>query len=267
VTARYLLALFDSVYLIALASWLGSAVFCSFVVAPIIFKRFGAETGGKVVRALWPRYYLWGAISGAVALPAFVAGPLCYHEYRGAMVGVQALAMIGCILVMLYGGNSLVPAIDRAREDGPSNQARLQRLYRRAVRLNILVMLVGLALLVGFATRPSPQTSGIIELSPRERFRYDAAITRVIEDIEAKYGYRPPREAGSGEADVSDAMIDAETIKEIDSYYARRRLRDEARAKRRFAPMPNPSTGTAVRPVPPTSRSAQPVGTGEARSE
>ena len=75
--------------------------------------------GGKFVRVLFPRYYLWGAISGAVALPAFVAGPLCYQEYRGPMVGVQALAMIGGILAMFYGGNSLTPAINRARDAGP----------------------------------------------------------------------------------------------------------------------------------------------------
>ena len=40
-----------------------------------------------------------------------MAGPLCFHEYRGAIVGVQALAIIFAILLMLYGGNSLTPAI------------------------------------------------------------------------------------------------------------------------------------------------------------
>ena len=72
------------------------------------------ESASKLVRAIFPRYYLGGAISGAVALPAFVAGPLCYREYRGAMVGVQALAIIFGILLMLYGANSLTPAIGEA---------------------------------------------------------------------------------------------------------------------------------------------------------
>jgi Domain of unknown function (DUF4149) len=252
VTARYLLALFDSIYLIALASWLGSTVFFSFGVAPFVFRALKAETGAKAASALFARYYLWGAISGAVALPAFVAGPLCYHEYRGAMVGVEALVMIGCILVMLYGGNSLTPAIHRACDEGPAGHERLEQLERRAVRLSAVVMVAGLLLFVAFATRPSPRTSGIIELSPRERFRYDAALARVIEDVEAKYGFRPPRAAGTGTPDVSDPMIDAETIKEIESYYARKRLRDEARAKARNASTRDSGTGARVAPIPPS---------------
>ena len=156
-TSRYLLAVFDSVYVIALATWVGSSLFFSLGMAPIIFKVLGVETGGKLVRAVFPRYYLWGAVSGAVALPAFVAGPLCYHEYRGTMVGVQALAIISGILIMLYGGNSLTPAINQARDGGPSSHERFERLHRRAVRLNVIVMVLGLLLLVGFATRPAPE--------------------------------------------------------------------------------------------------------------
>jgi hypothetical protein len=264
VTARYLLALFDSIYVIALASWLGSTLFFSFGLAPMISKVFGAETAGKFVRALFPRYYLWGAISGAVALAAFVSAPLCYHEYRRPMIGVQAVALIGCILVMLYGGNSLTPAIDRARDGGESSHERFQRLHRRAVWLNALVMVVGCLLLVAFTTRPAPRTSGIIELSPTERFRYDAAITRVIEDVEAKYGFRPPRAGGSGEAGLSDPRVDAETVKEIESYYADKRLRDDARAKRRRAPAATSNPANLVQPVSP---SARPVAPGEPPGE
>jgi hypothetical protein len=246
VTSRYLVALFDSAYIVAMTAWVGSILFFSFGVAPIIFKALGAEAGGKFVRALFPRYYLWGAISGAVALPSMVAVPLCYPEYRGPMVGVQALAIIGCILIMLYAGNSLTPAINKARDAGPSGHMRFQQLHRRSVRLNALVLVVGLGLLVGFATRPAPITSGIIEMTPLERLRYDEAANRVIQDTEAKYGLRPPRAAESDQPADPGPIIDAETVKEIDSIYAQKRLRDDARAKRRAAaarPAPAASTG------------------------
>ena len=72
-SARFLLGVFDSVYVVALTAWVGSILFFSFGVAPIIFRVLGEQTGGKFVRALFPRYYLWGAIAGAIALPAFVA--------------------------------------------------------------------------------------------------------------------------------------------------------------------------------------------------
>ena len=173
-SARFLLALFDSIYIMALTAWVGSILFFSFGIAPTIFRVLDAETGAKFVRALFPRYYLWGAISGSVALPAYVAGPLCFPEFRGPRVGVQALLILGCILVMLYGGNSLVPEINAARDEGPSGHDRFVRLHRRSVRLNTLVLVLGLGLLVAFACRAVPRTQGIEEMTPAER----AATTR-----------------------------------------------------------------------------------------
>jgi uncharacterized membrane protein len=168
VTARFLLAVFDSVYVIALTAWVGSILFFSFVVAPIIFQVLGAEAGGKFVRALFPRYYAWGAISGAVALPAAVGVPLSFPEFRGPLVAVQALAILAGTLIMLYAGNSLVPALNAARDAGPAGRARFDRLQRRSVVLNGLVLGIGLGLLVAFANRPAPRTAGIIEATPVE---------------------------------------------------------------------------------------------------
>jgi hypothetical protein len=229
-TARQLLTFFDSVYLAALSAWIGGAIFFTFGLAPILFKTVGAESGLALIRAIYPRYYVGAAIFGAVALAAFVAGPLCYHEYRGAMTGVQALAIILAILLMLYGGNSLTPAICAAGRDGASSRSQFEHLQRRAAGLNLFALVIGLSLLVAYVVRPVPKTSGIVELTPRERARYDAAINRVIEDVEVRYGMRPPRPQGSVENAATDPLIDAKTVQEIESYYAKKRLRDQARA-------------------------------------
>jgi hypothetical protein len=177
-TTRHLLALFDSIYVLALSAMVGGIVFFTFVVAPLIFRVLGAEGGGRFVRALFPRYYLWNAILSAIALPAFVAGPLCFPEYRGIWVGIQSMILLGCILIMLYGGNSLVPAINQARDSGPSSQPHFERLHRRSVLLNAAVMIGGIGLLVAFACRPAPRTEGIIELSPIERARREQTLAR-----------------------------------------------------------------------------------------
>ncbi len=229
-TARHLLTLFDSVYLAALAVWIGGAICFTFVLGPGLFKAVGAESARALVRVVYPRYYSGGAISGAVALASFVAGPLCFQEYRRAMVGVQALAIICVTLLMLYGGNSLTPAICTGGRDGASNAAQIEHLRRWEVGLNVLVLFVGLSLLVGHVARPAPTTSGIIELTPRERAPYDAAISKAIEDAEIKYGFRPPRPKGSDEIAAPDPLIDDETVRELESYYAEKRLRDQARA-------------------------------------
>ena len=89
---------------------------------------------------IYPRYFVGAAIAGAVALAAFVAGPLCYHEYRGVMVGVQAMVIIFAILLMLYGGNSLTPAIVQTRRDGVVNPEWLRALQRRAAGLNLVLL-------------------------------------------------------------------------------------------------------------------------------
>ena len=166
--------------------WSGRIVFFTFVVAPIIFRVLGAEAGGRFVRALFPRYYLWNAILGAIALPAFVAGPLVLPRVPGDRRWASRPSMLlAIILIMLYGGNSLVPQINRARDDGPvgarslrpaaspigpaerAGDGRWDRVcssHSRAVPL------------------PAP---GIIELSPVERARRAA-------------GSRPARAADRG---------------------------------------------------------------------
>ena len=229
--ARFLLGVFDSAYLLALTAWVGSILFFSFGVAPMIFTALGAESGGKFVRALFPRYYAWGAICGAIALPASVAAPLSYPEYRGPAVGIQSLVIVACIMVMLYAGNSLTPAINAARDAGLEGRARFERLHRRSIWLNMIVLIAGIGLLIVFANRPAPKTSGISELPPGDRARFDAELGQVIEQVETKYGFRRGQAAAGGSAVTPGTVVDSEMVKEIESYYQQKRLRDLSRKR------------------------------------
>ena len=167
-TAPILLAVFHSIYVLALAAWVGSVAFFSFGVAPILFRVLGAEAGGKFSRALFPRYYLWGATAGAIALPAVVCGPMTYPELRGPAVGIQAVFVLAGALIMLYCGNSLTPAINAARDAGPAGAAKFARLHKRSVRLNALALAIGVGLLIAFAARVGARPGGIVERSPGE---------------------------------------------------------------------------------------------------
>jgi hypothetical protein len=195
-TARSLLHIFDAVYLLALAAWVGSIAFFSFGVAPILFKVLPKEHGARFVRALFPRYYAWGAIAGALALPAFLGGPLSFPEYRGPWVGVQALIILAGTLVMFYCGQTLTPAINAARDAGPEGHERFERLHRRSVRLNAVALLLGVGLIVAFAARPASTTSGIVEDTPQARARKLAEEfekRRAIRRIEGKTGGNSPQ--------------------------------------------------------------------------
>lgn len=182
-TARFLLPVFDSVYLFALASWVGSILFFSFGVAPVIFRVLGAEAGGRFVRALFPRYYAWGVVGAAVALPAFLGVPLAFPEYKGPWVGVQAGLILAGVLIFLYCGNSLTPAINAARDEGPAGAERFDRLHRRSVQWNAVALVLGIILLVAHATRRPPLTRGIEELSPRDRLEYDRQFESALHEI------------------------------------------------------------------------------------
>ena len=193
VDARSLLAIFDSVYVIALTSWFGSILFFSFGVAPIIFQALSPESAARFVRTLFPRYYLWGAISGAIALPASLGGPLTHNELRGPGVAVQAFAILGGILVMLYCGNTLTPQINAARDQGPAGKPRFDALHRRSVQLNSLVLLMGLGLLIAFAVRARPTSGGIIEMNPVERVNYDQAfLNTMTQELATELGQPVP---------------------------------------------------------------------------
>jgi hypothetical protein len=219
-----LLAFFDAAYLLALAAWVGSVLFLSFAVAPIIFRVLGAEAGARFVRALFPRYYAWGAISAAIALPAFVAVPLSYPEYRGPLVAVQALLILASILIMLYAGNTLTPAINASRDAGPSDHARFERLHHRSVWLNGLVLAIGLGLLIAHAARPVPESQGIPEMTPAEQARYDAEIGAVLGAIKARQADQGNTQAsGRSRAGAERFPIDEATIRELVRIYAQRR--------------------------------------------
>jgi hypothetical protein len=183
VTARLLLPIFDGVYLFALASWVGSILFFSFGVAPVIFRVLGAQAGGRFVRVLFPRYYAWGVVSGAVALPAFLGVPLAFPEYKGPWVGVQAGLILAGILIFLYCGNSLTPSINAARDAGPEGAERFDRLHRLSVQLNAVALTLGVILLAAHATRRPPRTAGIVEMTPQQRIEYDRQFESALREI------------------------------------------------------------------------------------
>ncbi|HEX8201248.1 MAG TPA: DUF4149 domain-containing protein, partial [Isosphaeraceae bacterium] len=130
-SARSLLTLFDAVYLVAMAAWVGGLMFSSFVVAPTLARAVGPEAAARLARALAPRGHAWGATAGALALAARVCGALSVPEYRGPATAAQALLLLAGTLAMLHGGNALAPALAAAEAaagaEGPGRSLRLRR--------------------------------------------------------------------------------------------------------------------------------------------
>ena len=55
-------------YRLALTFWVGGVALFTFVLTPILFKTQPRDLAGKIVGVLFPGYFIWGLVCGAVAL-------------------------------------------------------------------------------------------------------------------------------------------------------------------------------------------------------
>ena len=64
--------LINFIYLLSLVCWIGSIIFFSFFVAPVVFKTLERDKAGEVVGIFFPRYYMIGYVSGVLVLMALL---------------------------------------------------------------------------------------------------------------------------------------------------------------------------------------------------
>jgi hypothetical protein len=142
--------LLSSIAAVAIAVWIGSIVFQSFVVAPTIFKRLPPESAGVVLRALFPRFFRLGLLCGLVALGALLLGHVAGWRPSNMTLMVLLAAMTGSQLYALR----LVPRINDARDAGPAAEGRFKRLHGLSVGLTVAVLLGGILVLGALSSAP-----------------------------------------------------------------------------------------------------------------
>jgi uncharacterized protein DUF4149 len=146
------LGLAKIVFQLALSLWVGALVTVSFLVAPAVFRAIPAETAGTVMGQIFPLYYGFNVATGVLALAAGV-----WLWLRGTGARLWRIVVPTLVLMLVatsYAGGivsprarELRPALHREPVD-PAVRAEFDRLHRRAVQLNGLVLLLGLATLV-----------------------------------------------------------------------------------------------------------------------
>lgn len=136
-TALALISLF------AVAALLGGMVFFAALVAPLVFRVLPAEPGGRFVRALFPRYYLW--VLGCSAAAAVALFPLSKPD-AGMMAAVAGLAF--------WLRQVLMPRINALSDLAKAGDGAAQRGFDRAHKLsvvaNLLQMVAAAVVLGGF---------------------------------------------------------------------------------------------------------------------
>lgn len=115
---------------IAIAS-LGAMLFFSAAVAPTVFKVLPEDQAGKLLRALFPRYFLINGIA------ACVAGLL-------ALDTVASLVLVAAGIVMLAIRFAAIPVINDARDQMLAGvagaRAKFETWHRATVMFNLIEM-------------------------------------------------------------------------------------------------------------------------------
>ena len=137
---------FNFIYLLSLVCWLGSIIFFSFFVAPVVFKALDREKAGEKVDIIFPRYYKLGYVCGALILLSFL------------MIGEVRLKWCAWGIMVLGSGfaglviNPKAKKIKEQLKSSPENEiltleAKFKTLHSLSVKLNALALFSGLWLL------------------------------------------------------------------------------------------------------------------------
>jgi hypothetical protein len=140
------LLIFNLIYLLSLVCWLGSIIFFSFFVAPVVFKTLDREKAGEIVGIIFPRYYKLGYVCGALILLSFLMTGDVGLKWCAWGIMVIGSSLAGLII------NPKAKNIKEQLKSSPENkklilEAKFKTLHSLSVKLNALVLFSGLWLL------------------------------------------------------------------------------------------------------------------------
>lgn len=150
--------LLRSLLSLALVIWLGAELFLP-VVAATVFRALALEThvAGAIVGSLLRTIHLLGLVCGVVALTVLSAAPAWGLERSRAVLAAMLL-LVAMLTATAYSQFVVTPAMERNRiraggaidKAAESDPARIgfNRLHKQSVRVETLVMLLGVATVV-----------------------------------------------------------------------------------------------------------------------
>tara|TARA_B100000676_G_scaffold89728_1_gene89448 strand:- start:379 stop:774 length:396 start_codon:yes stop_codon:yes gene_type:complete len=117
-------------------------IFYSFGIAFNVHKTLDKENAGKLLRKLFPLYFLWGIVISIIAEIMFL--------YEG--LSLKALFMAIVAIGFLYSRQVLVPQLNKNRDlasDGnPDAKKTFSSLHFRSVSINIIQMVLLILILI-----------------------------------------------------------------------------------------------------------------------
>ena len=114
----------------------GIIIFQVAIIAPTLSKKLATNEFGKVIRGLWPKFFIFIAALSAISLAiiTFTGDGGIYHL---AISGFTFLASSICYLI--------IPATNRAKDE--NNMKKFDLLHKLSVWLTITILLTNIAFL------------------------------------------------------------------------------------------------------------------------
>jgi uncharacterized membrane protein len=123
---------------LALALLIGGMVFFAAIVAPNVFTRLPMAQAGPFIRALFPWYYRYLALTSALCAASLI--PL-----RPIDAAIMALATLITLWLML----GLMPALNRQSDLAQAGDTHAKSNFDRGHRVSVIVNILQLAAAIG----------------------------------------------------------------------------------------------------------------------
>ena len=137
-------------FTVSASAWVGAILFQSAVVAPAVFRHLDEPQARLLLRGLFPRFFRFGLICGALMLAAVVwLGSASEWSATTAALTAATLIMIVLEAISLL----MVPSINAARDAGDAGSVRFSRLHGTSVALTLIILLLGIGILATVAAR------------------------------------------------------------------------------------------------------------------
>jgi hypothetical protein len=143
------------IYLLCIVVWLGGMLFFSIITAPAVFDVLATADAGKVVSAIFPRYYLMGYVAGTVSL--ILAIYFALEHGPAVWWSLAAVVLAVALGTTFYAGAGLRPRINAIRSvatetnPDPARKAEFDQMHRLSVALNGAAMVLNLVALLSSA--------------------------------------------------------------------------------------------------------------------
>ena len=140
-----------SLYFLAIACWVGGAALFTFVLTPVIFRSYNRDMAGGIVGVLFPGYFYWGLVCGAVALVVVLLSPAIRHRTLVAAILVAMLTLTSVQSFVIEPKaaalKQAIPSFETTPKDDPL-RVQFSKLHAVSAASNLAVIGGGMVLIL-----------------------------------------------------------------------------------------------------------------------